>query len=170
MLRGDPTWQTSSTGPDVDAELERGGRDESSQLSRPQTGFHPFASLPRKAAVVGRHHVGTEPLTELVGQALRQPPRVDEHECGPVVLYERGDAIEDLAHLLGGRDGTELGSGELHRQLEATAVPAVDDRRSAVRGPYRSEAKPSALSAAGWRRVPLVGVAARPEAHRGVRG
>ena len=56
--------------PDVDAELERGGGDESPQFAGPQPGFDSFAPLPRQAAVVRRHLIGTEPLTKLVGKAL----------------------------------------------------------------------------------------------------
>ena len=84
MARGDPTWHTSSTGPDVDAELEGGRGHQGPQVPGPQAVLHPLAAVLRQAAVVGGHLVGPEPLGQEVGQALGHPPGVDEDEGGPV--------------------------------------------------------------------------------------
>ncbi len=61
--------------------------------------------------MVRGHHVVTQARAELVREALREAARVDEHECGVVLPDELGDAVEDVAHLLGRRDGLELAVG-----------------------------------------------------------
>ena len=66
---------------------------------------------------------------ELVREPFGEPPGVDEHERGAVLADEHGDAIEDVAHLLGRRDRFELAFGELQREVEVALVTRVDDHR-----------------------------------------
>ena len=70
---------------DVDAELERGGGHDRLQLAalQPLLGVEP--ELARQAAMMREHGVFAEPLAEMMGDPLGQPPRVDEHERGAVL-------------------------------------------------------------------------------------
>ena len=113
---------------DVDAEFERGGRDEGAQLAvlEPLLEAHP--ALLREAAVVARHVLLAEALRELVRDALREPPRVHEHEGRTVLRDQLGDAIVDLAPLLGRRDRPELAPRHLDREVDVALVAEVDDR------------------------------------------
>ena len=129
MLRGEPIWHTSSTGPMSMPELERRGGHQRLQLAGPQARLDPVAALLRQAAVVRGDHVVAQPLAELVREALGQPAGVDEHERGAVLADERGDAVEHVAHLLGRRDRLELALGQLEREVEVASVADVDDRR-----------------------------------------
>ena len=79
--------------------------------------------------MVGRHLLGPETLAEEVGETLRQPPRVHEHQRGAVLAYVVGDAVDHLAELLGRRHRGELGVGKLDADLEAAGVAAVHDGR-----------------------------------------
>ena len=87
--------------PDVDAELERGRGDQGPQVAGPQPVLDPLAAVLGQAPVVGGHLVGPEPLAQQVGQALGHPPGVDEDEGGAVLAHVVGDAVDDLAELLG---------------------------------------------------------------------
>ncbi len=115
--------------PDVDAELERRGGDQRPQVAGAQAGLHPVAAFLRQAAVVRGDDVVAEAGAELVREPFGEPPGVDEHEGGAVLSDERGDAVEDVAHLLGRRDRLELAVGELEREVEVALVAGVDDHR-----------------------------------------
>ena len=93
---------------DVDAELERGRGHQGPQVPRPQARLGALAPLGRQAPVVGGDLVRAEDLAQQVGQALGQPPGVDEHEGRLVALHVLGDPLDDLAHLLLGKDGRQL--------------------------------------------------------------
>ncbi len=58
-----------------------------------------MAPVLAEASVVGGDGVLAEPLAELVGQALGQPPGVDEHQRGPVLVDESGDPVQHGVHL-----------------------------------------------------------------------
>ena len=73
--------------------------------------------------MVGGHHVVAQPLAELVGEPLGQPPGVDEHERGAVLAHQLGDAVDHVAHLLGRRHGLELALGQLEGQVERRWCP-----------------------------------------------
>ena len=85
MLRGEPIWHTSSTGPMSMPELERGGGHQRLQVAGPQARLDPVAAVLRQAAVVGGDDVVAQPLAELVGEPLGQAAGVDEHERGAVL-------------------------------------------------------------------------------------
>ena len=114
--------------PDVDAELERGSRDERLEIAGAQARFDAVAPVLGEAAVVRGDDVVAETLAELVREAFGQPPGVHEHEGGAVLEDERGDAVEHVRHLLGTRDRLELTFRQLDREVERALVPAVDDR------------------------------------------
>src|SRR5262249_6418361 len=81
----------------VDAELERGRRDEHREVPRAQPLLDPRAALLRQAAVVRGDAALADLLAELVRDALGEAPRVAEHERGAVLRRELRDALEDLA-------------------------------------------------------------------------
>ena len=103
---------------DVDPELERRGGDERPQVAGAQAGLHAVPALLGQAAVVRGDDVVAQPGAELVREPFGEPPGVDEHEGGAVLADQRGDAVEDVAHLLGGRDRFELAVGQLEREVE----------------------------------------------------
>ena len=92
--------------------------------------------------MVGGHHVVAQLLAELVGEPLGQPAGVDEHEGRVVLADQVGDAVDDVAHLLGRGHGLELALGQLERQVEVALVAGVDDgaRRRARRRPHSRSA------------------------------
>ncbi len=115
--------------PDVDAQLQRGGGHQGSQLTGPQAMLDPLPPLARERSVMGGHLVLAEPLAELMGHPLGQHSGVDEDQRGSVAGDVGGDAVEDLAELVAGDGGFQLAVGQLERQVEAASVPAVDDGR-----------------------------------------
>ena len=119
---------------DVDAELERGGGDQRLQLASTQAGLDAQPPVLREASVVGGDHVVAEPLAQLVGQPLRQPAGVDEHDGRAVAGDVLGDPIEDVVHLRRRGHRLELAIRELEGDVEGPPVAGVDDRaaRSAV--------------------------------------
>jgi hypothetical protein len=112
--------------PDVDAELEGGGRDQGAQLAGAELGLDPQAPILREAAMVGRDGALAQRLAQLVGQALGHAPRVDEDERRVVLLDVRGDAREHVGHLLRRGHGLEVLLRQLDRQVQRAAVPDVD--------------------------------------------
>ena len=129
MLRGEPIWHTSSTGPmsmpsssDAVATSARRSPARRRVSTRWRRSFD-------EAAVVRGDDVVAEARAELVREPLGEPAGVDEHERGAVLADERGDAVEHVAHLLGRRDRLELALGELEREVEVALVAGVDDDR-----------------------------------------
>ena len=78
-------------------------------------------------------HAVAQALAELVGETLRQPAGVHEHERGVVLADEVGDAVDHVAHLLGRRDRFELALGQLEPEVEVALVAGVDDLRGGAR-------------------------------------
>ena len=111
---GEPDLARQLDRPDVDAELEGRRRYQGAQVPRPQAGLGPLAPLGGQAAVVGGHLVGAQDLAQEVGQALGKPPGVHEHQGRAVALDVLGDALDYLAQLLLGEDGSQLLLGQLH--------------------------------------------------------
>ena len=112
---------------DVDAELERRGRDRAPHGAALELVLGAEPELARHRAVVGHDLVGAEALLEGAGGALDQAAGVDEDQGRPVLADQLGDAVVDPAHLLVGRDRPELVVGDLDREVEVAAVAAVDD-------------------------------------------
>ena len=127
MLRGEPIWHTSSTGPMSMPSSSDAVATSALRSPARRRRLDPVAALLRQAAVVRGDDVVAEPLAELVREPLGQAPGVDEHERGAVLADQRGDAVEDVAHLLGRRDRLELAVGQLEREVEVALVAGVDD-------------------------------------------
>ena len=114
---------------DVDAELQRRGGDQRAQVTGAQAGLDPLTPFLRQGPVVRGHDVVAEARAQLVREPLGHAARVDEDQRGAVLSDQRGDAVEDVAHLLGRRDRLELALGELEREVEGALVAGVDDDR-----------------------------------------
>ena len=79
-----------------------------------------------------KHRVFAKPLGQMVGDALGQPPGVDEHQRRPVLGDQGGDAIVDLLPHLVRRDGPKLVLRHFDRQIHRAPVPVIDDRDAGV--------------------------------------
>ena len=108
MLRGEPIWQTSSTGPMSMPSSSEAVATSAAQLARAQPLLGREPAVLGQAAVVGGDLALAEPLAEQVRDPLGQPPGVDEDERRAVRPHVRGDPVEDLAPLLVRRDGLQL--------------------------------------------------------------
>ena len=169
---------------DVDAELERGGRDDHRHRARLEPLLGGEAQLARHAAVVRGDALGAEPLAERVRDALDQPARVDEDDRRAVRAHQRGEAIVDLgAQLVAGdrrrapgrasrRAGRARGGGRRRRWRSAACRrPRSGRRRPAAAPPRRSaSASPTGrCAAAGRRRARRAARATAPGARRACR-
>ena len=113
--------------PDVDAELQRCGRDERAQCTGAQLRFDSLTAILRQTAMVRRDGVVAEPLGQLMCDALGHPPRVDEDERGAVRAHMCRDGVEHLAELLARCHSLELTRGQLDGDIERAPVADVDD-------------------------------------------
>ena len=106
--RGEPIWQTRSTVPmsmPSSSEAVATTARSSPFFSRR---FRVQAQLAGEAAVMRQDRVFAQALAQVVGHALGQAARVDEHQGGAVLADEVGHAVVDLAPHFGGRDRAEL--------------------------------------------------------------
>ena len=127
MLRGEPIWQTSSTGPtSMPSSSDAVATSAFSSPAR-KPRLDAVAAVLRQDAVVRGDDVVTQPLAELVREPFGEAARVHEHERRAVLATSVGDPVEHVAHLLGARDGFELTLGQLDGEVELALVAAVDD-------------------------------------------
>ena len=151
-------------GADVDAQLQRRGRDDDAQVAFLQALLRAVPALAREAAVVRRDRVLAEPLAQVQRHALDQAPRVDEDQRRLVLARQRRDAVVELAPLLVGAHGAELvlgapsppdrGRGADRRRRSRAAGGRPTSRRAATSSgrtvadsPIRCEPSPGATSA-----------------------
>ena len=125
---------------DVDAELERCRRHHRLELSGLELLFRGQPQLARQAAVMRKHRVFAQPLGQIVGDALGQPPGVDEHQRRLVLGDQGGDAVVDLLPHLIRCDRPKLVLRHFDRQIHRTPVPVIDDRDAGV-GVGREESR-----------------------------
>ena len=112
---------------DVNAEFQRRRGDDGRQRARFQPLLRIQPDLARQGAVVRGHAALAESLREPVGDALGQPPRVDEHDGRAVGLDVGGDAVEHLGPVLVRGDGADILIGHLYGQLHLALVTHVHD-------------------------------------------
>src|SRR5216684_7344029 len=88
---------------DIDAELQRRGGDQRAYFSGFEFLFRGEAQLARQASVVGSYRIASETFRQMMGDALRQAPRVDEDQRRRMLPGELGDAVVNFApHLIRG--------------------------------------------------------------------
>ena len=129
MLRGEPIWHTSSTGPMSMPSSSDAVATSARRSPARQPGLDPVAPFLGEAPVVRGHDVVAEPFAEHVREPFGGAARAHEHERRVMFLDERGDAVEHVGHLLGARDRFDLALRQLDPEVEGADVPAVDDRR-----------------------------------------
>ena len=149
MARGEPIWQTSSTGPTSMPELERGGGHQGPQVAGPQSLLDDPAPGGREAAVVGGHLQGGvdrvdvgqpvgvvarsaagapgDSAEAVMGDPLGHLAGVDEDQGGAVLEDVGGDAVEDVARAGAAGHRFELARRQLDGHVEVALVAAVDD-------------------------------------------
>ncbi len=91
MRRSDLTDQIDVA--DVDAELERGRRDQRLQPAGLQTRLGVQPLFLRQAAVMRGNGFLAKPIAEVPGQPFGHPPRIDEDQRRAVRLDQRGETL-----------------------------------------------------------------------------
>ena len=108
----------------INPEFQRGGGHHGADFrgGEPPLGLEP--GLAGEAAVVGEDRVAREPFAERVGQPLRHPPGVHEHQGGPVFPDQGGDPVADVLHDFVGGHRPEFAARDLDPEIEV--APASD--------------------------------------------
>ncbi len=112
---------------DVDAELERCGRDQGAKLAEFQTLLGGEAMLLRHAAVMGRHGRLAEPFGECAGHALRHAARVDEDQGGAMGLDQLLQLVIDAEPGFRRHHGFQRLARDLDHQFAVALVAGIDD-------------------------------------------
>ena len=119
---------------DVDAELERGGRDQGAQLP----GLEPLLGIEARllghAAVVGGDVLLAETLGQVARDALGLAARVDEHQRGAVLADQLRQAVVELRPHLARHHRLERRGRDLERQVAGAHVTGVDDAAGGLAG------------------------------------
>jgi hypothetical protein len=113
--------------PDVDAQLERGGRDQHLEPALLEALLGIQARLLREAAVVRGHALRAEPFRELVRHALGEAARVHRNERCAVRLDQRHQPVIDLLPHLVRHDRFERRAGHLDGKVQMALVALVHD-------------------------------------------
>jgi len=125
VRRGDLADQVDVA--DVDAELERGGRDQYFQAAALQPLLRIQARLAGEAAVVSGDMLGAKTLRELVRHAFGEAPRVHRDERGAMRADQPDEPLVDFLPHLVRHDRLERRARHLHRQVELALVALVHD-------------------------------------------
>ena len=135
--RGEPSRHVRSTVAHVDAQLERRGGDHQRELARLEALLGVEAALAAQAAVVRGDPLGPEAIGQVAGDALDEPPGVDEHQRGSVLAGESRDPVVDLLPLLVGAHRAQLVAQHLDGQVHVAALAHVDDLGQRPRGAHQ---------------------------------
>ncbi len=119
---------------DVDAELERGGRDQRLQGAGLEALLGVETQLFGKAAVMRRHLIRADALREMAGHPLDQPAGVDKDQGRPVLADQIGEAVVNLLPDIARHDCFERRGWNLDREIAGAAVAGVDDRALVAAG------------------------------------
>ena len=127
---------------DIDAEFERGGRDQRLQRAalEPLLGVEP--ALLRQAAVMRRDLVVAEPLRQCARGALGHAAGVDEDQRRAVRLDQLGDAVVDLLPDLARHHRFERRGRQFEREIARPTMAGVDDRAFRRRPALRRRRRP----------------------------
>ena len=117
---------------DVDAEFERGGRDQDGQRAGLEPLFGLPAPLARQAAVVRGDRTVAQPLGQRECGPLDQAAGVGEHERRAVGARQFRDPVVHLGPHFGRHDRFERRGRHLQRQIARAMKPLVDDRARGV--------------------------------------
>ena len=88
---------------------------------------------------MGRHEVLAQSFGQVMGDAFRQSPGVDEHQGGAMCLDQLGETIIDVRPNGIGRDRAEFIPGRFNSQVHFPALSHVND----VTGVWRPDGFPA---------------------------
>ncbi len=113
---------------DIDAELQRRGGDQRAYFSGFEFLFRGEAQLARQTSVVGSYRIASETFRQMMGDTLRQAPRVDEDQRRRMLPGELGDAVVNFApHLIRG-NRAKLAARNFDGDVHLALVADVYDR------------------------------------------
>src|SRR5581483_5538271 len=113
--------------PDVDAELERCGRNERLELAAFETLLRLQPPLFGEAAVMGHDVLGAEPLAQLARGALGESTGIYENQRRAVLSRELRQSVIQLGPDLARHDRLEGRGRQLDRKIAPPAVARIDD-------------------------------------------
>ena len=112
---------------DVDAEFQRGGRDQRAQFP----GFQPLLGVEalflRQAAMVRGHRVLAQPLGEMAGGAFHHAPGIGEDQRGAVSLDQLRETVVNQTPGIVAHHRLERNCGQFDREIPRASVAGVDD-------------------------------------------
>ena len=121
---------------DVDAQLQRRGRNDRLQLAALEPLLGEQALLAREAAVMRHHGVGAKALLQVEGDPLGPSAGQSEDESGAMLRDQARDLVVHRLPVLMGRQRAELGAGRGHLEVHvARAIVGAHD----LRGPRRAD-------------------------------
>ena len=123
---------------DVDAKFQRCGRNHRPQFARLQPRLRIQSQRPRQAAVMRQHHIFAQPLRQRMRNALRQPPRIDEHQRRSMTRNMPSDAVVDLRPHFAGRHRAQFVIRNFDRQTPSHA----DGRHPRSKPPETNTSRP----------------------------
>ncbi len=83
-----------------------------------------------QAAMMRRHIVFAQSFAQVVCDSLRQPPGVDEHQRGTVLLNQFHQPVVNFVPHLVGRDRSQGRAWYLHREIKLPLVSDIHNHRS----------------------------------------
>ena len=119
---------------DVDAEFERGGRDQRSQPPLLEALLGLQSVFARQTAVMGGHRVLAQALRQRGGRALRQTPGVHEDQRSAMFVDQLFQAVVDLAPHLVRHHRLQRRAGHLDAQVTIAHMAGVDQGAVRVAG------------------------------------
>ncbi len=112
---------------DIDAELERCGRDQRFQ----RTGFQPLFGVETlllgEAAVMRGHPLGAEPFRQLPRHPLGKAAGIDEDQGRAMRFDQLGQPVVNLLPDFAGHHGFERRGGNFEGEVARPAMAGVDD-------------------------------------------
>ena len=112
----------------IDAQLERRGRNQCAQLTALQSLFRIQSLIARKAAVMRGDVVTSNSLRQMARGALGEPACIDEDQRRPVLTDQLGEPVIHLCPDLAGHHRFQWRWWKFDRQIAVSNVSGIDDR------------------------------------------
>ncbi len=117
---------------DIDAQFQRGGGHQHPQFAAFELLLGRQSLLARQAAVVRCHHRAAQPFGQMAGGALGHAARVDEHQGGPMLAGQRGQAVVDQRPGIVAHYRFQRHRRDFQRQVAGAAMADIDDLARAL--------------------------------------
>ena len=124
--------------PDVDAEFQRGGRNQSLQLTALQTLLGVEAPVPRETSVVGGNVFLPDALRNMARDAFGQAAGIDEDDGRAMFANQFGQSIIDLRPHLARHHRLQRRGRKLQCEVAVARMAAVDDRAECIAVAHRT--------------------------------